>query len=517
MYLQELHTMYAMAYYFVKDHAYRVLHINENAKEIWLEKYTHKTTRIIRLVHQGFDWKNHLKRDIGIVFQKVKSIKRLLRGKHVEIHNIYIHKHAPVDQWEHLKRPMQLQEKNPIRMKVYYLDEHHKVEEQQRLQQSLGSLPFERIDHKTEIEMERDIHRYRTMLTSSFYQRRKKVKNIFSFGKPFMLYILMVINVVMFFVLEANGGSQSIDNLIRFGAKYNPAMIEDGEWWRIISSMFLHIGFLHLFMNMFAIYYIGAIVERTFGSWRFFLIYMLSGIGGGLASFAFTANVAAGASGALYGLIGALLFFGINYKQIFFQTLGKGLIFIIAINLIFSFMVPQIDAGAHIGGLITGFIAAGIVHLPNRGKISTQMTSLLIYFIIIIGLVVFGIDRNQYDAMYQLMNVETLNERGDYEEVVDEASKGLTEPGDLEAPLLLQRSYAHIQLGEIDAAVNDLEKVVKLDATIPEAYYNLALLYDEKGDTKKAIKAARKAYDLKPNDERYKKLFEKITKEEAAS
>src|SRR5699024_4735195 len=98
-------------------------------------------------------------------------------------------------QWEHLKRPMQLQEKNPIRMKVYYLDEHHKVEEQQRLQQSLGSLPFERIDHKTEIEMERDIHRYRTMLTSSFYQRRKKVKNIFSFGKPFMLYILMVIKM----------------------------------------------------------------------------------------------------------------------------------------------------------------------------------------------------------------------------------------------------------------------------------------------------------------------------------
>src|SRR5699024_127626 len=147
------------------------------------EKYTHKTTRIIRLVHQGFDWKNHLKRDIGIVFQKVKSIKRLLRGKHVEIHNIYIHKHAPVDQWEHLKRPMQLEARNGLRVVVYYLDEHHKVGEQQRLRQSLGSLPFERIDHKAEIEMERDSHRYRTMRTSSFYQRRKKVKNIFSFAK----------------------------------------------------------------------------------------------------------------------------------------------------------------------------------------------------------------------------------------------------------------------------------------------------------------------------------------------
>src|SRR5699024_11211379 len=128
---------------------------------------------------------------------------------------------------------------------------------------------------------------------------------------------LMVINVVMFFVLEANGGSQSIDNLIRFGAKYNPAMIEDGEWWRIISSMFLHIGFLHLFMNMFAIYYIGSIVERTYGSWRFYHIYIYSVIGRGLASYFLTANVAPGASGALYELTGAMLFFGINYKQIF--------------------------------------------------------------------------------------------------------------------------------------------------------------------------------------------------------
>lgn len=504
--------MYAMAYYLVSNHSYNVLYINENDKEIWLEKYKHKTTRIIRLVHRGFDWKNHLKRDIAFLFQKVNSIKRMLRGKYIEIHNVYVHKYAPVDQWEHLKRPMQLHKKNPIRMKVYYFDDEHVLEEKQRFQQSVGRIPFEEIVDKNDEEMKADIYRYRTFLTTSVYEKRQTIKDIFSFGKPFFVYMLILINVLMYFVLEANGGSQAIDNLIRFGAKYNPAIIEDGEWWRIVSSMFLHIGFIHLFMNMFAIYYIGALVERTFGSWRFIVIYMLSGIGGGLASFAFTPNVAAGASGALYGLIGALLLFGLNYKRIFFQTIGKGLIVIIIINLVFSFMVPQIDAGAHIGGLITGFIAAGIVHLPNRKKTSTQFLSLIVYSFLIIGFVFIGIEKNEQDVLYQLMNVEALNEKGDYEKVVDESTKGLHNPGDLEVPLLLQRSYAYINLGEVNHAVEDLEKAVSIDQSIPEAYYNLALLYDELGAHTKATESAQKAYELKPNDKLYKELFKKLQK-----
>src|SRR5699024_5481851 len=139
---------------------------------------------------------------------------------------------------------------------------------------------------------------YKNEITNALYQQRNKVKNILSFGRPFLTYILVLVNLFMFLYVEINGGS-TLENLVKFGAKYNPAII-DGQWWRIISSMFLHVGFIHFLMNMIALYYLGIAVERIYGSWRFFIIYLSAGIGGGLASFAFTINVAAGASGAIF-------------------------------------------------------------------------------------------------------------------------------------------------------------------------------------------------------------------------
>src|SRR5690625_5554904 len=96
-------------------------------------------------------------------------------------------------------------------------------------------------------------------------------------------------------------------------------------------------------------------VEKTFGSIRFLIIYFTSGIGGGLASFMFSQSVAAGASGALFGLFGALLFFTIIYKQLFFRTMCKNLIAVLFINIAFGIIVPQIDIGVTIGGHVFTF------------------------------------------------------------------------------------------------------------------------------------------------------------------
>src|SRR5699024_12785844 len=125
--------------------------------------------------------------------------------------------------------------------------------------------------------------------------------------------------------------------------------------------MFLHIGFLHLFMNMLALYYLGSLLERIYGSRRFILIYFLSGIGGSLASFALSTSVSAGASGALFGLFGALLFFGINYKKLFFQTIGKNVILILILNLFIGIVFPYIVMCVHLGGFITVFFVDVIV------------------------------------------------------------------------------------------------------------------------------------------------------------
>lgn len=92
-----------------------------------------------------------------------------------------------------------------------------------------------------------------------------------------MTYILLAVNILLFMFVESQGSTTSVSTLIEFGAKYNPAIME-GEWWRIGSSMFLHIGLLHLLMNMLALYYIGIAVERIYGTWRFSVIYLLAGI-----------------------------------------------------------------------------------------------------------------------------------------------------------------------------------------------------------------------------------------------
>src|SRR5690625_1388532 len=225
---------------------------------------------------------------------------------------------------------------------------------------------------------------------------------------------------MMFFILEINGGSTDVETLIQFGAKYNPYMI-DGEWWRLVSSMFLHIGFLHLAMNIVAFYYLGVAVERIYVSSRFLIIYFLAGIAGSLTSFTFAMNVSAGASGAIFGLFGALLFFGIVHKKVFFQTMGRNIITIVAINIVLGFVIPQIDIGAHLGGLIAGFIASAIVYLPREKRITIQFSALILYVVLFIGLFILGMNHTSNQVTNHLIKIEDFIDDGDYENEIGRA------------------------------------------------------------------------------------------------
>ncbi|MFC4558813.1 rhomboid family intramembrane serine protease [Virgibacillus kekensis] len=511
MYLIEELTMYRLAQQLTEKGNFEVIHIDGNNKEIWLEKYERKSSEVVRLVHEGFDWKNHLKRDIATVFQKAKGMKRFFGGKHVQIHNVYISSHSPVDDWEILKKPMQLDEKNPIKMKVYYLSEAEAANELNRLQRNTDStIKFNIPSNQPEEEMEEEVRTIRSRLGDQYKRRRKEEEDVFKKGKPLLTYILLAVNIFMFYLLETNGGSESTDVLIQYGAKYNPAILEDGEWWRIVSSMFLHIGFLHLLMNMLAVYYLGTAVERIYGSFRFIIIYFLAGIGGGLASFAFNTSIAAGASGALFGLFGALLFFGLVHKRIFFQTMGTNLLIVIGINVVFGLSVPQIDNGAHFGGLIAGFIASAILHLPGKRKIAIQLTALLLYAAMLFGLIQYGTERNLESQMYYVMKAELLIKKEKHEEVIGTATKGLEYTGEFESQLLFHRSYAYIQEGQTKKAIDDLRNALEINSSFPEAHYNLAILYQNQGEMKKAKQHIEQAYDLRPDKEDIQKLYEQI-------
>ncbi|QGS68867.1 rhomboid family intramembrane serine protease [Oceanobacillus sp. 143] len=306
-----------------------------------------------------------------------------------------------------------------------------------------------------------------------------------------------------------NGGSTATATLIEFGAKYNPAILENNEWWRIISATFLHIGFLHLIMNMLAVYYLGTVVERIYGRFRFLFIYFLAGIGGGLASLSFTVNISAGASGAIFGLFGALLFFGLIYKQIFLQTMGYNILFILGINLIFGLFIQQIDMAAHLGGLATGFIASAIVYLPRKRNLIKQSLAVGIYLIVFVGLVILGYENNEKNQAYHLMAAESSVQEENYQEVVESTTRGLELPGDVHGILLFHRSYAYIELNEINLAIDDLEKSLTYEK-LPESYYNLAILYYNTGELKKAEENIAQAYKMDPEIEGIAELYETI-------
>ncbi len=180
---------------------------------------------------------------------------------------------------------------------------------------------------------------------------QEKVADVFSPKKPVVTYALILINVFMFLFPLINGNSEEFYNLF---ASYGP-FVKMGEYYRLLSAAFMHANIAHLIFNMYALWIIGMQLESFIGKWRYLVVYLFSAISGSLLSVIVTPNaVSVGASGAIFGLLGALLYFGYHYRVYLGTVIKSQIIPLIVINLLLGFMVPGIDNAAHIGGLIGG-------------------------------------------------------------------------------------------------------------------------------------------------------------------
>ncbi len=177
---------------------------------------------------------------------------------------------------------------------------------------------------------------------------------------PFLTYIFLGINLVVFLLMTLAGGSTNQQVLIDFGAKVN-TLIQAGEVWRLLTSTFIHIGTMHLVFNLYALWALGPLSEESYGHRRFFMIYILSGLGGSTASFLFSPALSAGASGAIFGLLGALLYYSYKRPALWKSGLGMNLVVVILVNFGFGLVQPGIDNFAHLGGLVTGAITCIIL------------------------------------------------------------------------------------------------------------------------------------------------------------
>lgn len=194
------------------------------------------------------------------------------------------------------------------------------------------------------------------------------------FYKPRIFLVLLVINVLIFVIpqlLDLAGFRLSgypVSLVISaLGAKDNAAIALNGEYYRLLTAMFLHGGWLHIAFNGYALYSLGAEAERIYGTPRFLLLYMVAGFAGGVASYAFSPYRSVGASGAIFGLIGGLAAFYYASREflgdVARQQLGS-LITVIMLNLFIGFSTPMIDNYAHIGGLLGG-AALGLLLAPR--------------------------------------------------------------------------------------------------------------------------------------------------------
>jgi membrane associated rhomboid family serine protease len=183
--------------------------------------------------------------------------------------------------------------------------------------------------------------------------------------RPVVTYALIAVNLAFFVVtaLQASAVMTVTQSSLFARGALVPDLFADGEWWRAVSSGFLHVGLLHIAVNMFSLYFLGLSLERILGRVRFAVVYGLSLLGGSAAVLLFSAPFVptAGASGAIFGLMGALL---VTVRRLRYDP--RQLIAILAINVFISFQSPSISWQAHLGGLVVGAAVGAIMVYPPR-------------------------------------------------------------------------------------------------------------------------------------------------------
>lgn len=179
--------------------------------------------------------------------------------------------------------------------------------------------------------------------------------------------VLIAINVLAFFYELSVGALNSDQAFVNVGALIPQYVLEYGEWWRIVTSAFLHAGYIHIAVNMFSLWILGRFIESIAGSLRTFVIYAFSLVVSGLAvTFLAAPNSATvGASGAIFGLFGALFAIGFKLGKPGMQ-LVRANIGILVLNLVFTFAVPGISVWGHLGGLLSGFVLTYVIYFPPR-------------------------------------------------------------------------------------------------------------------------------------------------------
>jgi len=204
-----------------------------------------------------------------------------------------------------------------------------------------------------------------------------------------MVNYIIAFNILFFLATILSGGF-TLSNLLRWGAKFGP-LVAHGEWQRLLICIFLHGNIWHLFFNLYALYYLGRMAEEIYGYRKFFGIYIISGVSSSILSYLLNySQVGVGASGAIFGLAGAIFASGLKYHNTSLHQIGMSLLPFIVINLLIGALSPAIDNAAHLGGVLSGMLLGWVIS-PDSSWIRWKRTLEEVLYWATIAFVAFAI------------------------------------------------------------------------------------------------------------------------------
>ena len=372
-----------LIHYFIVSENYTPIIIKGIDDEVWLEN-KNKEYSIIRIVTRNIINKEQYDYEILKTKNILKQLKRKLIDFSMNVLSIYLDKNFytnKIDNFDEKYISILIKDEDDF-INNEYINKAYKQVIDKFTYKEEG---FELISKLTKEIEEKNI--------KEGQEREKYMRN----NKPIITYILIFINIVMFVLMYMLGnGSENTNTLIDFGANYI-LLTKAGEYYRLITSGFLHIGVIHLLLNMYSLYIVGSQVEYFYGKVKYIIIYLFSLIMGSLFTVALSSvnTVSAGASGAIFGLLGSILYFGIKYRGYIGNSLVNQIVPVVVLNLIIGFTTPGIGNAAHIGGLIGGYLismAVGI-GIDKKEQRSSRINGIIISAILTIFMIYIGFVR----------------------------------------------------------------------------------------------------------------------------
>ncbi len=353
-----------LVHYFITEENYQPIIVNGVKNEIWLENLN-ANYKVIRINSNYIHNEEQLKFDNFKIKNVTKQIKKKTLSFKLKTLNILLD----------LNDNIPLKEDKLIdNYKVDSLKDIRKDDNLAGLFPKLKTMTLKKTDDvENFIKLTNDINE-KSEADNKEYERIFKPKRIV------ITNILVVLNIIMFAL------TMTIPKLANMFI-LDPNAVRNGEVYRLLTSTFMHASILHLVFNMYALSIIGKQVETFLGKPKFLLVYLFSGLTGSLLSCAITNSYSLGASGAIFGLMGSLLYFGYHYRLYLGSVLLGQIVPVIVINLVIGYITPSIDNAAHIGGLVGGLfisMALGVNKDDERSsKVNGIITSLILLLFLI--------------------------------------------------------------------------------------------------------------------------------------